>query len=438
MKTKFFAIIGLCLVFVVAGCIHRETLTPVAIASITPTEIIASTPTVAPSTIVANCLNIGPDFSVKLESEGTLIFRREVNRGNGLVRYVIYGMDLETKELVKIPQPNENAFGISVSPNSKLMAYLDLSSENGWNLVIATSSGEQIKIIPWEREWAGIVAWLDDQNLAIGTIVEKNEHEDNAAAAFSTFMILNPFTGERQMLYPNFPNIYNYYPLINRWSGWGETAYDPTLSRVVYFQSEPAGAGPFQYVLWDIEQNESLASFEVFFEANSIPRWSPDGEKFIFAWSPLAPDMQGTWPAYELYSVSREGQITQLTNLTAQYHWTYIDDYNWSPNNRYIAFWFSQWSDEKPDFSLRSSRYLAILDTENNMVTDYCIPGDFDATNGSRRVPPPIWSPDSKSIVIQNQYSDTDSRVILINIEQNTAVIIGENMKPEGWMLSAP
>ncbi len=155
----------------------------------------------------------------------------------------------------------------------------------------------------------------------------------------------------------------------------------------------------------------------------------------MFAIAPSLFSNKDRYPSYELYSVNTEGKVTKLTHLTDYYPRVYIDDFSWSPDGHYIAFWFSFWQDTTISFDALGNRYLAVLDTTNGLVTNYCVNGEKNAPIGSLRTyPPPLWSPDSKQIVVQSQTSKDSFQTVLIDIQQNRAFKIGEDLAPVGWI----
>jgi len=179
----------------------------------------------------------------------------------------------------------------------------------------------------------------------------------------------------------------------------------------------------------------------------SAARWSPDGKQFAVA-PALFPEVAPPSPhgkfhpasnelLEELYSVDRDGKITQLTHLLDDYPRVYIDNFRWSPDGRSIAFWFSSWQD---DIDLSDdpigNRYLALLDTTTGRVTNTCIHGENDASIGISKYPAPIWSPDGKQVVVQSQISEESFQTVLVDIQQNRAFKIGEDLAPMGWMIA--
>jgi Tol biopolymer transport system component len=105
---------------------------------------------------------------------------------------------------------------------------------------------------------------------------------------------------------------------------------------------------------------------------------------------------------------------------------TYIPSYNWSPDGRYIAFWLIPES-KKPD-----SANLAVLDTTNLEVVNYCLPGTIKWYGDL----PPIWSPNSQQLVMEAEDREDANHnlVILVDIATGWAAQIAENLTPVGWM----
>jgi len=391
-----------------------------------PTETIPPTATVDHS--LERCLSIVAGNNMDFDSHGYLVFSKVVDIGGGKITHKAYKLDMTTNGILEISQKGENILEMSVSPDGKWMAYESYVSSTGTDyLVVADSSEKQRKKILWKKEWNYIADWLDNENILFGTTSTSDQTNGKIS---STFIVYNPFTDKSKILEPNFPDIYENHSIAANWSGWRETVYNQKLNHVVYLQGGPGGDGPFHYVLRDIQRKLNLVSFTVIVSTDTIPRWLPNGTEFAVALS-IKNDIYQTWPAYELYRVSEDGQVTQMTHITDYYPWVYVEDYSWSPDGKYIAFWFSWWSGESPDFDLQGNRYLAVVDTENNDVTNFCIQGRF-GDNG--RVPTPVWSPDGKQLAIESVSPEGKSRVVVIDLAQQIAAQIGEDMTPIGWM----
>lgn len=302
-------------------------------------------------------------------------------------------MDLSAHKTIQIAQKNENLEFFATSPDRKFLAFesaiIDPSSSKivQDNLVIASADGQRVKTIPMEKEWRGILGWLNDKNVAVNRVVLNAGNKNYPIS--SIMFALNPFTNERKTLPYNLPNIYDQQPLIN-WEGWGETMPDPTITAIIYMRWLSVKVGLYGYTLWDLQKQQALVTIPIL--DYPVSRWSPDGMQFIVF--TLSPDFSGT----ELFSVGRNGQIEALTNLSNYLHGLYIPNYSWSPDGRYIAMWINidaASGQESQNFQ------LTILDIVTHQVTDYCVPGYYGTSIGSH-APPPLWSQDSKQLIVEN------------------------------------
>ena len=362
------------------------------------------------------CPEIETDFS-SLKSNGSLVLD-----GNGT-----YIMDMASLSMEQINKSKENFGFFEISPDSKWFAYTAAILDENLNyllhdLVVADRTNKIIKRMPWEDDWA-YVSWLNKEQLIIH-LIQKDQMSD-----FSDFMVLNPFTDERYVLYADYPELFYDEP-------WRIIEYSPQLDSVVYLQGDVVG--PYYYTLWDIQNKSSITQLDANGDLHTFPRWSSDGSQFAMALS-LSQKM-GEFPFYEIFKVLRDGTVTQLTHLSDYYPWVYVGDVSWSPNNRNIAFWYSHWTEhEEPYFSTPGDRYLGILDVQTAAITSYCIHGEIHAGLGSGIYSAPLWSPDGKQIVFRSQIGDDymfDSQTILLDIQENQAYLIGEALEPVGWLNS--
>jgi hypothetical protein len=340
-------------------------------------------------------------------------------------------MDMATGAKTLLTKPNEDLDSFVVSPDRQRMAYKRYPLDNSGyriisrsQLVVATMEGEVQKLIPWAADWGYISEWLDNERLVIGLPV-------TTPGQPIPLLLLNPFTEQRRRLRSDFPDIFEAYPPLD-WEGWGETVYNPKLTRVVY-----AGRG---YVLWNLESRQALTTFGDYLV--HPPRWSPDGTQFVVASHFGLKDSNG----FELFIVGQDGeQITQLTNLSAYYSAADMWGYSWSPDGRRLAFWLNTNTDAAIlGQNDPKTQRLAVLDLATQEVTDYCIP--LEAYKENDDSTPffasgktlPIWSPNSQQLVIENHYAKDASSVIVVDVAHLAAVQIAENMMPVGWMKSEP
>lgn len=265
--------------------------------------------------------------------------------------------------------------------------------------------------------------WLNEEQLIIDLIQE----EENSYTV-SKFLVLSPFTDERYYLEANYPEVfYDYWYRV--------IEYNKNLDQVVYLQG--GISGPFYYTLWDINSNAALAQLDPGGDMYVNPRWTSDGSRFAMALNLFSKPED--FPSYEIFEVSQDGKINQLTHLSDYYPWFYISDLSWSPENRYIAFWYSYWSDVQPWFGDSADRYLGIFDLKTGITTNYCFRGELNSTIGLNIYSPPLWSPDGRQVVFRSQVGEhyfLDSQTILLDIKENRAFLIGEALEPVGWLKS--
>src|SRR5687768_8346709 len=261
------------------------------------------------------CPNIETDLS-GLKSNGSLVLD-----GDGT-----YLMDMDWLTKTEINKSGKNLFYFSFSPDRKWIVYLTSGIEDDFVMEVM-GEYQVIKTIPWEDDWA-YVNWLNEEQLII-PLIQQDRRSD-----VSNFLVLNSFTDERYILSADYPDMLYDEP-------WRIIEYSPLIDSVVYLQG--GVSGPFYYTLWDIQSETAIVQLDANGDLHTFPRWSSDGSQFAVALSLSL--KKGDFPSYEIFKVLREGKITQLTHLSDYYPWVYVGDLSWSPNNRYISFWYSHWSE---------------------------------------------------------------------------------------------
>lgn len=387
---------------------------------LSPSATVVTTPAIpAEARLTINCLTIAEKPPVDAKLNGVIVLFDPQSLRSSL-------LNLVTGSLQSLYTPTEYWRDLVVSTDGLRMAAKRVQFDKPGGrqiadqLVVMAADGKLLKAISFPNDyWILGPTWLDDQRLLVQ--LAALDPAENADLKAASLLVINPFTGERRTLRPNFPDIYD-QPYVYNWHGWGETAYDPTLTRVVYPRNGTPQGIP--YVLWDVQKHVALAAF--YDGGGPVPRWSPDGTHFAVA-SPLL----GKQTGFELYLFDRDGrQTAPLTNFSPYYRGLGdIGDLSWSPDGRYIAFWLSTASVKQ------TPEHLAILDMTTDRVTDYCVPGTSETSRASDSHDISIvWSPNSQQLVVRYQPDENSSHTTLVDIVRGYAVQISDRLEPVGWL----
>ena len=388
------------------------TATPISsLATAVPTASPMVTDTAAPSTlspsptatimsvkeVARNCLNVLPSLPGQNEYQGKLILSDFSDNLN-------YLYDLRTTHKTKMA--GTGVASIAVAPDRKRY---DLYDFNSPYLQIFSSTGSLQRSIPWEKDWLGLGQWLDDDRVIIRIpMFSTNSNGFLGVEHPEPLLLLDTTTMQRQKLLPDYPNIDKLY-FRTEW-GSGTTAYDASLSRVIY--PGVTETDPFAfYILWDIPNKKKLAELPTV-KFDEPPFWSPDWSRFIV-------DANTT-----IYIVTRDGAIDQITNDEFD-----ASAFSWSHDGRYVAFWLK----------LPTSYTLTVLDTQTEKMVDDCIQAVPNDDSNHYPLITPIWSPDRNAFVIAGILSESQPErdVILIDLEKGIAAKITTGSMPFGW-LAAP
>jgi hypothetical protein len=335
--------------------------------------------------------------------------------------YVPYLSDLSNSNKKDLRfEPGIAPFDIIISPNRKLAAMTMLTRihpSQTTKLLIVDAMGVVKKEFAWKSEWGRITAWLDDHRILIAKQADLKLSIYNPEAV----ILLDIDAGEDseiQAIYPDLNQVeYVNWNLINY-------IYSPDLTRVMYPTSK-VDPGYVNYVaLWDIENEQVLATLPVELTETSLPQWSPDGSQILISGLAAKPGENSTvWRGQELFTIDTDGKVTQLTHFTDYYPGTIaIEKYTWSPDGQNIAFWLQTEQMKQPQ--------LVTFNVSSGKAINHCISAlPFHAASK------PIWSPLGDYLVIDHQESlNAVSQTLLMNIPQNAVAQIAEGITPVGWM----
>ncbi|MFH2102381.1 MAG: hypothetical protein ABIJ39_03375 [Chloroflexota bacterium] len=366
------------------------------------------------STVVQNCLTVQNEISPPAEIDGALVIDNTFDA---------YLLDIDTHSVqpFQIDETyDQNTFShysrIDVSPDGQKLVYTAVyiaqDGQVNERMMLMTANGQYYDLMFWSIEQGYFLGWFDNDRI----LLSWNDRP------YGTITLLNVNTGQSEEISPTFADLYPepvYDPVYDRTIylinpvTWFPVLYDRTLSRAFLYLSDSNG---MRYVLWNTETREILWERRVY-SPRVEPQWSPDGEQLIVT---MRPDPLNSIQE-EFYTISRDGEEIQLTDLLAIYSSFFIGTYSWSPDGEFLAFWLGSGL-------IQPQPRLAVLNMRRGMITDYCLgPGGIK----------PIWSPDGKQVVISirgNREPGVQSSVVIVDIEQNTAYKVTDILSIAGWM----
>ncbi len=415
--------------------VTSPTLTSTAVPSVTSTGGIAPTPTetatlgVSPTStpdvgLKRQCLEIRSSVPSEVRVEGEVL----LNDAKRLTPPYLFEIANERKVALPENWAHDQIWDSAVSPNRKWLAYRDMNSSGDVSrLVIISADGQPHYTKSWDPSWYLIAAWLGDDHLLIS--------RQRGSDLYDSLVVLEPFTGKIKELVPNYPGMF--YPSFGPdWGGFSrsKTVYDPTLSYVVYPGRTDEGVDLL--FLWNMKAQRVAGVLTGTVSVSVTPLWSPNGKLVIVTGPPaLTSSSSKTESAQkEFFSISLDGTVERLTDLADTYSEVKFGPYAWSPDGRYIAFRLeaqpNSYPDLYPTIKPKEPGRLAILDTVNREVTDYCLP--------ARSLEPPVWSPDGRQLVLEDYNKLNGSDVYFVDLAKDLAVRIVNQFIPTGWMTFQP
>jgi len=303
----------------------------------------------------------------------------------------------------------------AISPNGKWIAFLESTYDAagktiGRYLAVADANGTKSELPTWSFvnvQW--LIGWINDQQIALQI----------PGKPIGTVVTLNPFNGKVDFIPPPTSNLLDigyggFYP--------GQVLYDPSLTHVLYVDG--LKWEELKYVLKDLSTHQVLWEDE--FSYGDIPKWSPDGKSYAL----FRPDHKVD-PLYSsareyLFQVTLEGQASPLTRTQPMSQ----EVWSWSPNGQFIAIWLVPVDYHQSNYYTRS---LNVIDLRNNSSIDYCLETDDIFSDW-----PPIWSPNSQYVAIPIEVNPFEWnyywKTIIVDIQNNKAYEIMDNVVPVGWM----
>lgn len=303
---------------------------------------------------------------------------------------------------------------ITVSPDRDKLAY-----EIDGELIILDNHGNEIKRIPDPNNQLSLAQWIDNERL----VISYRNLKAGESFALCTIIVLNPFTGEKQEIFPEYPDINDFFPPAFHWEGYYRSRIvpNPALTQIIY----PAISG--NLILWDMVASHEIQHIYGIDYFNT-PWWSPDGKRFVTSAPVKFTDSEGKAHINiddglpyiggdELVTVNQAGEIKRVTFLTTEYE---ADEfhYSWSPDGQKIAFWLQLDKNTNPQ--------LAVANVNTGEVTNYCI----SSTYSGARI---IWSQDGNQLalsLIKDNYPST----LIVDLQIHAAIKVADKASVLGWV----
>ena len=311
-----------------------------------------------------------------------------------------------------------------VSPDGKSLAYVELNAENEQDtptLVVRSYKGGEKRF--HMQTGQSIAYWLGNDSLVLAKRIV--DHLPEVSILNLTAMEINTFT-------PGYPNVItgktHYWFWDNTWPAVG--VYSPDQTRVIYPDNteyfDPTYIPYGQYyvdsfyanlVLYDEESQRELLQIPQARKLDEI-QWKRDGSGFFLASDNIPIGKDINWEAPDIRFIDRDGGLLWKIKFSDINHIRYglIYEISLSPDERYLGvqtsvpFFFEGWA--------------LFINPQTGDIYDYCLPEDY----------PSAWSPDSKSFVFAYNNDDLNSRIRIMDIENEKLYQLIDGYVPVGWV----
>ena len=344
-----------------------------------------------------------PQEVYKSSIDATLIFSKET---------ILY--DLETGQTSLFDEDHKTG-NYLVSPNGKSLAYVELNAENEQDapaLVVRSYKGDEKRYDMQTGQ--SIVYWINNSSVLL--------RKPNLGY-LPEVTILNLDTTDSRVFVPDYPNISSdEYNLLG--------SYSPDQARVIYFDNteyfDPTYIPYDQYyldsrfsdlILYDEEHQRELMRIKQ--SMGVYIQWKQNGDGFFLASNNIPIGKDINWEAPDIRFIDRDGGLLWKIKFSDVNHIRYglINEISLSPNQRYLGvqtsvpFFYEGWS--------------LFINPQTGDIYDYCLPEDYY---------PSAWSPDSKSFVFAYNNDDLNSRIRIVDIENEKLYQLIDGYVPVGWV----
>lgn len=359
--------------------------------------------TVKNEVIVQQCLQKVSGMPNNIVSSGILVTRQQG------VELMIFDFINQWKREI-----TDNILSAGVSPNGKWLTYETINN-NQQQLVTESADGEKKYKVIRERYWniTNHIFWLDNLRIWFP--------ETSTTQPSPSVLVLDPFTGKKELLKTNYPGIMDFYNFgtgpIRLPFGYSSAIYDSSLNYVIYPEYDQTNG--YYQTLWNRKSQEVIVKVPGNGYFQNLPIMMEGQNWFLLVGYPSLEKPNNEW-----LKVSLDGRIELLTTFgEAGIKYLIKNDAALSPDGKILAFDLSIW---KPDQSAIESTHLILLNLETHQVIDTCLSADWIT-----------WSLDGQYIAISTPADKkTINNILLIDISKKRVyqLMSGKMLLPVGWM----
>lgn len=345
-----------------------------------------------PGTSVSQACMVAQPESPKPNFKGELVITKFSNE----FELFSQGADQSTRQLA-------DTYEGHVSPDGKWLFYITTDAQANYHFWLykpgQTPQEINIEEIIGYRYYELTRGWFNDTELWVAT-------RDG-------ILLFNPFTNKYRKA-PTFPEL-EVGDCVDEICP--APLYDQAFERHLLL----SGGFPIFGLYLQNPDGQVLWQHTSDFTGWNIPQWQP-GDQLLAA--PLVKQNDKLGEHYEFFAIDRDGRQRQITNYTAAYPTMSIDQFSWSPDGRFIAFWGDTHS--KTGIAQQNPYRLFVLDTQTRQTTDYCVTGNYSGNQA------PVWSPDGNQLAVESIQGD-QNLILLVDLASRTTSMIGE-AELIGWL----
>lgn len=272
----------------------------------------------------------------------------------------------------------EHVFSPSLSPNGRFLVFERFLSNAFPTLEVYDIEAGKTSSFKWGDLWHSLIGWANNEDILIN--LTKRGHLVNPMVSFNPFLHTKTEFSFDSLPVWNLHILYDWGPF-----GLSYAVLSPDLEKLIFpsFARDHESEGAV--ILWDLPSNSELAYVSmdrVLF--GNMPSWKADSSAFVVnrSLANKAPLTPGDPTDQELFLVSLNGEIVQLTSFTQFFSDVIIGNYSWSPNGEFVAVWIKT---NETGLGTYDKEQLVITNVDSGQIVDTCLQSSAYQTAA------PVW-----------------------------------------------